>query len=103
MIAARELLDHAHGRALIGDSGYDSNDFRAEIRSKGMRAVINSKVERPRAIPKNRALYAKRYLVEVFFHGLKRFRGVATRYDKTSQSFLSIIQVACAVLWLAGD
>jgi transposase len=103
MIAARELLEHSRARALIGDTGYDSNEFRQEIRAKGMRAVINSKPERPRAIPKNRKLYAQRYLVELFFHGLKRFRAVATRYDKTSQSFLSMIQVACSVLWLATD
>ena len=29
MIAAHELLEHARGNALIGDTGYDSNDFRA--------------------------------------------------------------------------
>jgi len=53
MFAAREFLEHARGRALIGDTGYDSIEFRAAIRAKGMRAVINSKPERPRAFPKS--------------------------------------------------
>jgi transposase len=29
-------------------------------------------------------LAEKRYLVECFFHGLKRFRAIATRFEKTA-------------------
>ena len=98
MIAARELLAHARGRALIGDTGYDSNEFLAAIRAKGMKPVIHSKPERKRKHRLVRALYSQRYLVEVFFHGLKRFRAIATRYDKTARNYLALVQVACA--WL---
>jgi len=45
-------------------------------------------------------LYRRRYLVEIFFHHLKRFGVVATRYDKTDQNYLAIVQVACATRWL---
>ena len=100
MTVARELLDYARGAALIGDTGYDSNDYRAEIKARGMKAVISSKPERRRKIPKDRALYRRRYLVEVFFHNLKRFRGIATRFDKTRESYLAFVQVACIWLWL---
>jgi transposase len=100
MVAARELLEHARGRAFIGDTGYDSNDLRAAIRQRGMFPVIASKPERRRKLPKRRQLYAKRYLVEIFFHGLKRFRAVATRYEKTAASFLSLLHVCCSVMWL---
>jgi transposase len=100
LIAAPELLDHARGEALIGDTGYDSNEFRAELEMRGIKAVISSKPERNRAIPKDRRLYRKRYLVELFFHSLKRFRGVATRFDKTRASYLALIHVACILLWL---
>jgi len=100
LIAAPELLDYA-GDAVIGDTGYDSNEFRAEVKVRGIKAVINSKPERKRAIPKDRKLYAKRYLVEVFFHSLKRFRGIATRFDKTRTSYLALIHIACACLWLS--
>lgn len=31
MTKALELLDYARGEAFIGDTGYDSNAFRAEI------------------------------------------------------------------------
>jgi len=55
-----------------------------------MKPVIHSKPE----------LYRQRYLVEVFFHNLKRFRAIATRYEKTARNYLAILQVACAWLWL---
>jgi transposase len=82
------------------DTGYDSNELRAELEMRGIKAVISSKPERKRAIPKDRRLYRKRYLVELFFHSLKRFRGVATRFDKTRASYLALIHVACILLWL---
>jgi transposase len=100
MIMADELLAHARGKALIGDTGYDSNRFRQAVRHNGMKPVIGSKPERPRKFPKSRALYSKRYLVECFFHRLKRFRAIATRFDKTARNFLALTQLACAWLWL---
>jgi transposase len=100
MIAAPELLDHCSGAALIGDTGYDSNEFRADLKARGIKAVISSKPERKRKIPKNRALYRMRYRVEVFFHDLKRFRAIATRFDKTRRSYLATVHLGCIVLWL---
>jgi transposase len=100
MTMADELLAHAHGKALIADSGYDSNRFRQAVRGKGMKPVIGSKPERPRKLPKIRKLYEKRYLVECFFHQLKRFRAIATRYEKTARNYLALVHLACAWLWL---
>lgn len=103
MIAAPELLQHARGRALIGDAGYDSDEFRAAIRERGMYPVIASNPTRKRKLPKRRSLYRKRFNVELFFHRLKRFRAIATRYDKTAASFLSLVHVCCSVICLAGN
>jgi transposase len=100
MVAARELLQHARGKALIGDTGYDSNAFIHAVRCAGMRPVIHSKPERKKKHYLIRALYRQRYLVEVFFHSLKRFRAVATRYEKTATNYLALVQVACIWLWL---
>ena len=100
MTAAHELLEHARGKALIGDTGYDSNAFIEAVRDKGMRPVIHSKPERKKKHRLARALYRQRYLVEVFFHKLKRFRAVATRYDKTARNYLALVQLACAHIWL---
>jgi len=100
MIAARELLDFASGDALIGDTAYDSNEFRAELRTRDIKAVIHSKPERKRALPLDRKLYGQRYLIEVFFHSLKRFRALATRFEKTARNYLALIHVGCMCLWL---
>jgi transposase len=72
MIVARELLDHAHGAAFVADTG-----------------------------SLDRKLYRIRYLVEVCFHSLKRFRAIGTRYDKTKRSYLALLHVACIWLWLS--
>jgi transposase len=40
------------------------------------------------------------WLIEVFFHNLKRFRAIATRYEKTARNYLALVQLACAMLWL---
>ena len=100
MIAAEELLEHARGRALIGDTGYDSTPFLKAIGAKGMKPVIPSRPERPEKYRLVRSLYKRRYLVEIFVHNLKRFRAVATRYEKTARNYLALVQVACAWLWL---
>lgn len=100
MTQADELLLHAVGDAVIGDCGYDADWFRELVRCFGMKAVIASKPERPRKFPKNRKLYALRYLVERFFHALKRSRRLATRFEKTARNYLALVHVACTRMWL---
>ena len=100
---APELLAYSHGKALIGDTGYR---IRLERLPRGRTSPQNaaghrSKPERLRKLPVVRALYAKRYLVECFFHNLKRFRAIATRFEKTARNFLALTQLACA--WLSWD
>ena len=63
-----------------------------------MKPVIHSKPERKRALPLDRKLYRRRYLVEIFFHNLKRFRAIATRFEKTRANYLALLHVAC--IWL---
>ncbi len=72
---------------------------------RGERKFINAvlyraKPERKKKRRLDRRLYGHRYLVECFFHNLKRFRAVATRYEKTATDYLGLVQLACAWLWL---
>jgi transposase len=41
-----------------------------------------------------------RHLIENFFCNLKKFRAIATRYDKTARNFLAAIQLVAALIWL---
>jgi transposase len=101
MTAADELLEHARGKALLGDTGYDSTEFRRKIRARGMKPVICCHPSRKRGRTRlDRKLYRNRYKVECSFHSLKRFRAVATRYDKRRENYLGMVHVACICLWL---
>ncbi|MBK9070151.1 MAG: transposase [Myxococcales bacterium] len=100
MTAAMELLDYAQGAALLGDTGYDSDAFVAEVRARDMRPVIAALPVRTRRRRLDRHAYASRYLVECCFHGLKRFRAVASRYEKSARNYLALVELACAWRWL---
>lgn len=100
MTKADELLEHAQGRALIGDTGYDSDDFARKIRRRGMKVVISCNPTRKHKRRLDKKLYRSRYRIECSFHGMKRFRAVATRYDKTATNYLAMVEIACAWLWL---
>ena len=97
---AENLLLHATGKAVVADAGYDADRIVAAIRADGKKAVIASNPTRKRKRPKDRALYSLRYRVECFFHSLKRYRAIATRYDKTARNYLTMVHVACIRLCL---
>jgi hypothetical protein len=63
MIAADVLLAHARGKALIGNTGYDSNRFIQAVRDRGMKPVIHSKPERKVKHRLGRRLSRQRYRV----------------------------------------
>ena len=65
-----------------------------------MKAVIYPNPTRRRKPRLHRKAYRKRYLVEVFFFNLKRFRCLATRFEKTAKHYLALLHVASFVIWL---
>jgi transposase len=73
MTAALEMLRHARGKVLIADTGYDSDSFRAAIKACGLKPIIHPNPTRRNKVHLDRKKYRARYLVEVFFHRLKRF------------------------------
>jgi transposase len=98
---AEHLIEHATGKALIADAGYDADRIVAAIRARGMKPIISMnpmrKYNRRR---KDRRLYRLRGQVECFFHDIKRFRAVATRYEKTGRNFLAVVHIACIFVLL---
>jgi transposase len=98
---APTLIEHAQGGNFIGDKGYDSKAVVEAIEKKGMTAVIPSRADGrvPREIDSH--LYRERHLVENFFCKLKRYRRVATRYEKTAANFLGFVLFASLRVWLA--
>ena len=50
--------------------------------------------------PHDREKYRWRNLVERLFNKLKNWRRIATRYDKTKESYLGLVALASIKLWL---
>ncbi len=87
-------------RYLVGDMGYDADRIREELLVRGVLPVIPPNPVRKERAPLDRELYRLRNRVERLVNRLKQFRAVATRYDKTAESFLAFVQLAAARLWL---
>jgi transposase len=98
---ADALLEHITARAIIADKGYDSDAVVERIEVAGATVVIPSKSNRKVQRPHDKELYKERNLVERFFNRLKHWRGLATRYEKTVESYLGMVHLVCARLWLA--
>jgi transposase len=62
--------------------------------------VIPPNPVRTEPAPLDHGLYRLRNRVERLVNRLKQFRAVATRYDKTAESFLAFVQLAATRLWL---
>ena len=69
--------------SLIGDKGYDGDEFRADIV----------------AFFFNKCAYKGRNVIERCFCWLKDFRRIATRYDKLARNFLAAVQLAAIVAY----
>jgi transposase len=64
-------------------------------------AVIPPRSTRTEHRAYDRHVYKDRNLVERFFHRLKQFRRMATRYDNLVRNFVSLLNLVCAYIWLA--
>ena len=88
------ILGRRRPRAYVADRAYDSKALRKRLRSRGIKPVIPGRANRLAPIRFDKRLYRKRFNVECFFHQLKRWRKVATRFEKRAGTFLSVVLVA---------
>lgn len=84
---------------LIGDKGYDSDEFRAALNAKGIEPCIPPRKNRNARISYCRTLYKTRHKVENMFGKLKDWRRVATRYDRCAHTYFSAICIAATVIF----
>jgi transposase len=97
------LLDRLPGvpKWVVADRGYSSHAFREHIRDLGARPAIPPKCnEAPVACPD--WIYTNRNQVERLWARLKEWRAVATRYEKTANSFMGVLCMAAAIDWIRG-
>jgi len=85
---------------VIADKGYDSDSVIEKIEAVGAKVVIPPKSNRKNPRRYSKRMYKERNVIERFFARLKQWRGVATRYEKTIESYMAMVFIACAMLWL---
>ena len=81
-----------------GTGAFDAAWVLEEVRERGAEAVIPLKRNRVEPRDHDREMYGWRHRVEKFFTKIKEFRAVATRYDKTDESFAAAICLAAGVI-----
>ena len=87
-------------RVLLADKGYDADFILADLDARDVVAVIPARRNRKVQPVIDGHIYALRNLVERCFSRLKHSRRLATRYDKTADSFLGFVLVASIRLWV---
>lgn len=93
-----ELLEGLSFGALIGDKAFDADWLLGDIDGRGAEAVIPSKRHRREPRDHDPEMYGWRHQIENFFAKIKEFRAVATRYDKTDESFAAGIHLVAGVV-----
>ena len=99
-VGVAPIIDGLYFGALLADKAFDIDSLRAELNDRGAIAVIPPKANRTQSIACDFEIYRWRHLVENFFCNIKAFRRIATRYDKTDESFTAMIHLAASVLAL---
>ena len=97
---AEALIDGLHGDCLMADKAYDTNALLDLLKDRKIEAVIPPKRNRRHQRAYDKDLYKLRHIIENAFLKLKNWRSIATRYAKTTASFLAECQIAAIMLWL---
>ena len=87
-------------RCLIGDMGHDGDRIRQDLLVRGALPVVPFNPAPTPSLPLHRKLYRLWNRIERLNNKLKQFRAIATRYEKTAESYLALVHLAASRLWL---
>jgi transposase len=96
---------------VAADKAYSSRANRAHLRRRGIKAVIPEKADQAanrkrkgsrggRPVSHDAGLYKERNTVERCISKIKSWRGLATRFDKTPESYLAGLHLRGSMIWL---
>ena len=97
---APALMKDVEVEIAIADKGYDSEAFVKTLEGEEIEAVIPSRKNRKEPRDYDKHWYKMRNIVERTFNWLKRYRRIATRFEKTGQNFLGFFQLGCVMMLL---
>jgi transposase len=94
------MADRMWPEAVAGDRGYSSAELRNWLLHRDIEAVIPYREDELGPHDYDRELYRERPTIERTINRLKRFRRVATRYDKLAANFMAMVTIAMILEWL---
>jgi transposase len=97
--------------AVAGDKAYSSRGNRSHLRKRHIKAVIPEKKDQAanrkkkgssggRPVGHDTDLYRERNTVARLVNRLKAWRGIATRFDKTPESYLAGLHLRASMIWI---
>lgn len=105
-ILTERTLDAAFVRKLpprlIGDKAWEGRALRQRLKSERGIALIapNKRTSRFKTDGRKLRRYKRRWKIERLFSWLKRWRRLATRWERRAENFLAFVQLGCVVLLL---
>lgn len=94
------MTERLFPEAVAGDKAYSSAGIRSWLLHREIEAVIPYREDELGPREYDRDLYRERPVIERTINRLKRFRRVATRYDKLAASYLGMVTIAMILEWL---
>ena len=85
---------------VIGDKGYDGDDFIEVIEANGAVAVIPPRQNRVQQRDYDKHLYKERHLVECFINKIKWYRRIFSRFEKLASRYFGFVNFVSALIWL---
>jgi transposase len=93
-------MDRMWPEAVAGDKGYSASELRNWLHARDIDAVIPYRQDEMGPHTYDRAAYRERPVIERAFNRLKRYRRIATRYEKVASSYLAMVTIAMILEWL---
>ena len=84
---------------VLADKAYDTDTIIGYLLSRQAVPVIPPKSNRKTQRDYDKYLYKLRHLVENYFQKVKSWRGLSTRYVKTTRSFSSYLNIFNTLMW----
>jgi len=95
---APTLLEGLLPRHVLADAAYDSNKIRDLVHQANGQACIRPNPTRKTKVTCDVERYKHRNVIERFFGAIKKWRRVATRYDKKAENFLGFVWIAAIIV-----
>ena len=86
------------GKAVLADKAFSAEYIRSFIAAHNATACIPDKSNAVVRHDFDKELYKRRNIIERFFQRIKKYRHIATRYDKLAICFLNFVILAAVMI-----